>query len=34
LSEQILAAIVDEYHVDRSDGGVEFRMVCRRRIDA
>lgn len=31
LSEQILAALVDEYEVVRSDGRVTFRMVRRRR---
>lgn len=30
LSEQILAAIVDEYDVTRRDGSVAFRMVRRR----
>ena len=30
LSEQILAAIVDEYAVTRADGAVAFRMVHKR----
>jgi hypothetical protein len=30
LSEQILAAIVDDYDVTRRDGSVAFRMVRRR----
>lgn len=31
LSEQILAALVDEYEIVRSDGTVSFRMTRRRR---
>ncbi len=30
LSEQILAAVVDDYDVDRRDGTVRFSMVLRR----
>jgi len=34
LSEQILAAIVDDYRVTRADGRIEFRMLRRRRTNA